>query len=84
MLEESMITTAQEAIKRGEKTRILFEILLDQLECDVDSSLEDIFTKLKQHQEEYNEAVKMLSIVVQEHRKHKMNGKSLKQTQEEE
>lgn len=74
MLNESMIATANEAIARGEKTRILFEILLSHL--DLGNKLEsleikEIFDKMKEHQDAYNEAVKMLSLVMQEQHKRK-------------
>lgn len=68
MLNESMIASAEKAMKTGEKTRILFETLLEHLGFETLESVElkDIFDKMRQHQEEYNEAIKMLAIVMQQ------------------
>lgn len=77
-----MIATANEAMKKGEKTRILFEVLMEHLELEMteEVQLEEIFNKLKQHQDEYNEGVKMLALVMQKAQKAKAqqnsNGKA--------
>lgn len=67
--DSNLMDLANDAIKKGEKTRILFEILLSELGCTLDNSLEEIYNKLKITQDEYNEAIKMMSIIVQEARK---------------
>lgn len=67
--DSNMMDLANDAIKKGEKTRILFEILLSELGCTLDNTLEEIYNKLKKTQDEYNEAIKMMSLIVQEARK---------------
>lgn len=68
-IDENMMKLAEEAIKKGEQSRILFEMLLSHLGCTFDDSLEDVYKALKKNQDEYNEAVKMLAAIVYENKK---------------
>lgn len=55
---------AQECIRIGERSRILFEMLLDQLGMTYENHRDEVWAKLSDTQERYNEAVRMLSEIV--------------------
>lgn len=75
MSEETILSQAQEAIKQGERTRILFEILMSELGLDLEeSTVQDVFNKLKETQEAYENAVKTFAVAIKHH--HSNNGVS--------
>lgn len=60
---------AQRAVQKGERSRILFEILLSEIGCSFENSTEEIWNELTRIQDEYNEAIKILSTVIKERSK---------------
>lgn len=55
---------AQEAVKKGERTRILLEILLSEIGMDFENTGDEVFAKLQQVHEEYQEAIKNLAVLM--------------------
>lgn len=64
-----MMALAEKAIQDGERARVLFEILLSHLGCTFDDDLEKVYFELKRKQDEYNEAVQMMTMVLHERKK---------------
>lgn len=67
---------AQEAIKKGERAKVLFELLLSEIGC-IENVGKEFWNKLKETQDEYNEAIKMLASIVQYNGVKKTHQKSL-------
>lgn len=67
-VDENMIRLAEEAIKKGERSRILMELLLSNIGYTMEDEI-DLFKELKKTQDEYNEAVKLLSMITFESKK---------------
>lgn len=67
-VDENMMRMAEEAIKKGERSRILMDLLLSNLGYTMEDEI-DLFKELKKTQDEYNEAVKMLSLITFEAQK---------------
>lgn len=61
-INENMISLAEEAIKKGERSRVLMDMLLINLGYTMEDDI-DLFKELKKTQDEYNEAIKMLSMI---------------------
>lgn len=72
-LDENMIRLAEEAIKKGERSRILMEMLLSNMGYTMEDEI-DLFKELKKTQDEYNEAIKMLAMIRVEAKKQTQNG----------
>lgn len=60
------IEEANESIKKGERSRILFELLLSEIGGSYEDTRSEVWEKLKRVQEEYEEAIKLLTTVIQE------------------
>lgn len=73
------IELAYDAVRKGERTRILFEILLSELGLEDTANRKDIWDELKQVQEDYEQAIVLLSTVIKETHNSKLN--EIKQTQ---
>lgn len=68
IMDDNMMRLAEEAIKKGERSRILMELLLSNLGYTMEDEI-DLFAELKKTQDEYNEAVKMMTIIAMEGKK---------------
>lgn len=56
---------AQDAINKGEKVKVIFQILLSELGLELEKCTDkDIWERLKQTQNDYEEACKMLAHIV--------------------
>lgn len=60
------ISLAQEAIKKGERTRVLFEILLSELGMSFENTHREVWDKLKETQQEYEESIELMSTIIRE------------------
>lgn len=61
-LDETSIELASKAIEKGERSRILMELLLSNLGYTIQDEI-DLFKELKKTQDEYNEAIKMMALI---------------------
>lgn len=67
-IDENMIRLAEQAITKGERSRVLMDMLLNNLGYTMEDEI-DLFKELKKTQDEYNEAIKMLSMIAIEAKK---------------
>lgn len=72
-IDENMIRLAEAAIKKGERSRVLMEMLLSNIGYTMEDEI-DLFAELKKTQDEYNEAIKMLAMIRVEAKKQTQNG----------
>lgn len=68
MIDESMMQLAEKAIKKGERTRVLMEVLLAEMGFTIQDEF-NIFEELKKVQDEYHEACQIMHTVVMESKK---------------
>lgn len=61
---ENKYDLAEKTIKKGEKCRILFEILLDELGMTFNNTHTEVWNRLKNVNDEYEESIKLLSELV--------------------
>jgi len=61
---QDQLDEAQDAIKMGERTRIIYELLLEQIECTYENTFNEVITKLKSTQDAYNEGVKYIETLI--------------------
>lgn len=68
-MHQETIDQAQEVIKRGEKINVLLEYLLSELGLLLEDKPlpQDIWRRLKECQDEYDQACKTLSTIIHEH-----------------
>lgn len=59
------LESIHECIRKGEKVRILYEILLSEIGANFENTGQEVFEKLKQSQDEYFEAIKMLKLIME-------------------
>lgn len=67
-VDSNMMSLAEQAIKKGERARVLMETLLSTLGYTLEDEI-DLFKELKKTQDEYNEAIKMMALISMEARK---------------
>lgn len=73
-----MIEAAQTAIQKGERVRILFQILLSELDIEFSTvEARKVFEKLNQVQNEYEEATNILRTIIQTHNEKNRQGVSV-------
>lgn len=68
------LEAAQEAVRIGERSRIIFEILLSELGLEWENNAQ-IWHKLREVQNDYEEAIKMLGLLIKE--THRQEGVSV-------
>lgn len=63
---DAQISTAEQAVQLGERTRILFEMLLSTIGFDViqNPPINDVLKRLVEIQKEYNESIELLTTVM--------------------
>lgn len=59
-MNDNVMDLAQDAIRKGERARILFELLLSEIGMGFQNSAPEIWNELKSVQERYNEAVQTI------------------------
>lgn len=64
MSEETQLDFLQEAIKKGERSRILMDMLMDEIGMSYDSTFVEVWKKLREVQDEYEEAIRNLSMMM--------------------
>lgn len=68
--EQITLDQAEEAVKRGERARILFEMLLSEIGASFENTHAEVWKKLKENQDKYNESIKVLSTIIKERARH--------------
>lgn len=63
---QELLEKAQKAIQKGERCRILYELLLEQLEMTYKDNGQEVFKKLYEVENQYQEAVKDMGIIIKE------------------
>lgn len=63
----------QECIQKGERVRVLYQILLSELGMSFENEGREVFQKLAQSQDEYYEAVQLLKTIVESGREQKQD-----------
>lgn len=59
------LDSINECIKRGEKVRILYEIILSELGMGFENTGQEVFKKLMETQDEYYESVQLLKTIIE-------------------
>lgn len=78
MSEETIMDQIETAIKKGERARILWEMLMEVIEAEYSGGIKELMVKFKQNQEEYYDAIGK----VQEMAKVHINSKKLTESEE--
>jgi len=73
-----LIERLHDAISKGERSRVLFELLMAEIGLTYANTGKEVFDKLKTVQEEYNEAIQSMAIIMQERH---TNGKGVSVSQ---
>jgi len=58
------LDTAQEAIKTGERTRIIYEVLMETIGMTYENTFKEVMERLKATQDAYNEGVTFISTLM--------------------
>lgn len=61
---EYSLESAQKAIDKGEKTKLLYELFMEQLGCTYKNTFQEVVIKMKEAQDAYNEGVKYIENVI--------------------
>jgi len=79
MNNDDILEKAQEAIRLGERTRILFEIIMSELGMNYENTQKEVWIKLAEVQRDYEEAVNTVRSIVHENGKktHQKEGVSV-------
>lgn len=59
-----IIDETHEIIKKGERARLLFEMLLTEIGADFENTRNEIWDKLKKTQDDYNEALTGITEII--------------------
>lgn len=63
-METDNLDLVHQAIQTGERSRVLFELLLAEIGMSYENTRGEVFDKLKQTQEDYENAIKTLTMVI--------------------
>lgn len=69
---------AEKAIKTGEKTELIMEMLVEQLGLSLESTFNQIWTRLMEVHKEHNEAMKLMSELIHINAKNKQTKTPIK------
>jgi len=58
------LEAAQDAIRIGERSRILFEMLLSEIGMDFENTHSEVWIKLRSVQEDYEEAIRSITEII--------------------
>lgn len=71
--DETIYDTAQRAIKKGEKVKMLFEWLLQELNMSLESTYTEVFAEILKTHNAYEEGVKLLASAIHQNANNKFN-----------
>lgn len=69
MNSSEVLEQAQKAIQTGERTRILFEMLLSEIGLTFENTNVEIWNRLQETQKDYEDAVKTMAMIINDTRK---------------
>lgn len=73
MMDETLMDFMEEAMKKGERARVLWETFLETIGSERTENLKVMMDKFKQTQDDYYEAINKIRIVTEQVLKQKMD-----------
>jgi len=70
-IEQDTLDIAQEAIKKGERVRLQYEMLMETLGVTYQNTFKEVIDAMKKSQDAYNQGVKTIEAIIKQ--THKVN-----------